>query len=566
MLIIILNIFLVVVLSFLFASLLNAKWAFVKKLFFGYVLLFSLNTVCGYFFQLLNISVRTGILSMIYLLLIGFIVYYLKYKKEIKLRSLFHWSRVDTSVLIGIVLFSILLLVPTLRERNGILNLTVPAGEDVVNHFFLVNAINQEGQYIYHDYSQNNKVPKGIKDYPQATHFNLVTLLGGQYSSDFKILLTAFKFYNAFSLILLFVFFIYAALDVIKNSNKLPYYSYGIILFFVLIIFSSSIFATSYLHGFVSQIFALALMLSLIIAINSKKDFQNRHLWILSIIMLNAAIAGSWFFITPIALAISIFTIYKSNYRYQYIAYFITAILVLPPIYYSITSGSLNSINAAGGVDQIPAEFIVVFIVGTIISIWNYKKLRESLLTNWLVLLIFSAIFSALLMVYQFVISRTLSYYFYKSLYTPILVLSILFTVSILISAYLVIERFEKVNKTYSLVIILMGLSLVAVSLLYRNSTGGVYFGIVSKKQYINSSDFSRLELIAAENRANPDQLMIKGSGSNVSDYIYSKWLAAMNLNFPNSYEDSLANDTLYQNKKSTETPSLNTVKIIHLR
>lgn len=564
MILIILNFILTVALSLLLSSVLSTKWSVIRKLSIGFVLLFSFNTVIGYLLQLLNIRVQTGIFSILYVLLIGLSTYYL-INKKVSFKDLFHWNRVDTTILFGVLLLTMAILVPVARSRNGIINLAVPAGEDMINHFFLVNSINQKGEYIYHDASQNNKMPQGLQNYPQATHFNLAILLGGQYSSNFRVVLTAFKFYFIFSFLLLFILFLFAALDVIKNSSKQPYYLYALTLFFVLIIFTSSVFAASYLHGFISQIMALALIVTLLIVISSKKQIENLHLWILAIVLLNAAIAGSWFFITPIALLVSFLSIYRSSYKYRFVACCLALAVVLPPIYYSISSGSLSSINAAGGIDQIPVEYITIFIIGTIITIWNYIRFRKMELNNMLFLLVTSVGFSFILMCYQIAVSHSLSYYFYKSLYTPVLVLSILFVVALLPTVSVTTKHFEKIHRMYSIVVIIAGVGLVGGALLYHINTQSVSLGIVSKGQYLNTFDFSKLENIASQNNSYSKPIIIKNSGSNVSDYIYSKWIAAMDLNLPFNFETTLVNNTLYLDKQGVAKSNLESVKIINL-
>ena len=500
MILIIFNITATMLLSLFIGTIFCTQWSLIKKLAIGYTLLFSINIIAGYLLDFLSISIGQGVFSIIYLLLLIGVIIYLHRNNILAIKSIITWQKSDLVVLIGATILVGLIFVPVARSKSGILNLKTPGGEDMVNHFFLVNAINQKGKYIYHDKSENNKIPKGLEDYPQGTHYNIAIILGGQNNLNIRSLLSIFKSYYLVSFILLFVLFIFAALDIIKNSESLSFLSYAAIVLFSLLIFSSTLFASSYLHGFISQIIALALLITLILIINSKKS-MNKPLWLISVVLINASIAGSWFFLSPIALTLSYIAIFQSKYKYSWLAYILSLLVIIPPVYYSVTSGSLSSINAAGGIDQIPLEYIGLFIVGFIACVWGYRHLKVIELNKWLQLLIIASIFSLAMMVYQVLLSHTVSYYFYKSLYTPVMTLAVFFTVANIVIVYSVKEHFGKNHWLYSWLVITSGFIIVGGSMLYRINTQSLALGIVSNGQYINSSDFSRLEKIALENK-----------------------------------------------------------------
>lgn len=216
---------------------------------------------------------------------------------------------------------------------------------------------------------------------------------------------------------------------------------------------------------------------------------------------------------------------------------------ISPPIIASIVGSrkggsSLGAINASGAINVIPIEYYVIFIVATLFSLWRSTSLNRQNTKYWLELLFAAILFSLLLAGYQILLTHSVSYYFIKSTYTPVLVLTLFYGVSVALLYKYTNDYFSKLPSIYSHTVMLIIFVSAGFLIIYQPATRTANFGLAFKENYLNSQDFNKLNRIAINAKGNNKSTVLINTGSSLNDYVYSKWVSAINLNFTQEYGD----------------------------
>jgi len=543
----IVNIILVAVLSFLIGVFLPSNWNALKKYTVAIVLTFSFNTVLGYIFLVTRVQINSNVFSIIFIGLILLLLYEIFIRQKKKFSDLYTWHTADTAILISTILLSIILIFPTFKLKGDNIGVGIPPGGDMSNHFFVVNMISQKGTYTYFDENLAKILPVGLVDYPQASHYNFSVLTGGS-KENITTSLLYFRYYYAFCFILFFSVFLNASVDILSRKT-ISRFGLFIVCSLGLVLFTSTLFASTYLSGFISQFVGLLALIVLVFCISKESFYEKRIYWAVSIILLNAFIAGAWYFLTPIALVVSYLAIFRSSYRRSILIYVLTLLLVLPPIAASISGNSASTINASGLIDAVPFAYIAVFIASTIFTLWNIRLIKSSEVRPWLELLLVSAFFSSLVAAFQIKTSGQVSYYFLKAIYTPIMILAIFFCVSIVLLVHYLRLHFPAKLRFVYIYSVTMVLLSVGFILVYRPETSNLGYGLLLRANYFNNEDFSRLSTLAEAARNRNKSTVLINTGSSLNDYVYSKWISAQNLNYTKEYGDLLLSDLILADK-----------------
>lgn len=527
MYIVCLNILLIIILSLLLASLINSQWSFTKRLALGYVVLFSATAALGYIQAAIGIPIRSGIYTFLYSIAIILLLYLLRKRQSLK--KIFSWDKKDTAVLVGSMLILIMILIPTYRSGGNILNPSSPIGSDMSVHFLIANLIADGGEYTYLNDSLggDDRFFVGWIVHPQAGHYNFSVLTGGQSTKNIANLFELFTQYYIFSFLLLFVLFLHAIFDLCK-PKFLTLYPIVVATAMAFIIFMAMP-GTIYVQGFFSLIVSLALMIALLSFINDKQDIKDGWAWVTIIILLNGAIAASWYLISPASIIISCVAIYKSKYKNNILTYLAILLIILIPIIFTLTSFSaVGAINEPGGVHIIKDGAIIFLTASVIFIIWNYYSLKSKNLNTWLTILVICIIFSGLLGIIQIATAKQLNYYFHKSLYVPVLILSMLFVAGLVVATNKLNEHLHKVGRTLSIAasfLLLVASGLIITTTLGANAVPMLLFS----SNHTSYNDTQKLKKIADENK--DTRVILTNTGNAQKDYLYSRWVSFYNLN-----------------------------------
>ena len=534
------NSILILILTILAGAVFPKSWNSIKKLIIALLLIFSLNTIVGYFLLVAHVQINAGFFSYLYAVLNLIVLYKLFIIDKERFLTLYIWKKTDTAILVSVLLLLVILIHPSVKLKGSHLNIGVPKGGDMSNHFFIVNMVTQKGTYLYLNKQSDEVIPPGLINYPQASHYNFAILLGNHYGS--LVTLQYFRFYYVFCFLVFFALFLNASLDILSEKIKTNP-AYAIVCSSALLIFVSTIFASTYLEGFLSQFIGLLVLIALVVIVIEDNKFENKLYWIVSIILLNALLAGVWYFISPIAIIISCLAIYRSCYKKSVLAYLAMFIVVLPPVIVSFFSGALTQVTAAGAVSVIPFEYYVLFIGGTVFIFWQHRQTQFLVLQSWVEVYLVSIIFCTAVGVVQLLTTGHVSYYFLKALYTPFLIMGLFYGIFVFSAINTTKKHLNYLPKVFSITVVFMILVGTYSLLIYRPDLREVSLGLIHKGNYLNSTDFSQLTSIAAASKGSNKSVILVNTGSSLNDYVYSKWISAQNLDFTKSYGNQLLAD-----------------------
>jgi hypothetical protein len=468
-------------------------------------------------------------------------------QKRGNLSHLFSWEKTDFAIIIIIVVSVAIFLVPTYKMGGSFKSLAFPLGEDMATHFSLANAIGDNNGYLYGSNNYKQKIAAGLENYPQAAHYNFSFLTNGASTFENPNLLKMYEYYFLFNFILLLVVLCQSVFELALSANK------SIVLrlvaaFLMFLIMSNTVFLGAYKHGFISSVVCFAILVALINILVNKKFFKYDWLWLGVIVLLNGAVAGSWYFMTPLALAVSVYFIYKhTKFRY-WITYVLILLIALPPIYFSLSSGAATSVNNAGGIERIPLHYILLLLGGALLAVYNYGHLNKALLRGYVVALIFALSFSTAILIFQLATTGGASYYFIKSGDIVIILLAILSVSGILA----IIEKAKlkfgpSAEGNYyifiALIVLFFGL-LFSISSNLKN----VSYGLFDERIYYFPG---QIDNVIASSRENREKNMTLNTGGYIfngdssiyqEDYILSKLSTAYNLNLSVEYRQRLLN------------------------
>jgi len=313
---------------------------------------------------------------------------------------------------------------------------------DNVNLYSMYNGVVNEKGYIYTSKNpiwKNNGYPS--TRYMQGSQLFAATLVwffhGKFFSSDS---LTSLNNAFNFSYILFYCFFAYFFTRVFTNlSQTYSRQKIVLVLLPILSIVTLFIFYRFYfallMIGFVSYIAALVVFTAMLDMLTDQETLPKSTLFWCSIF--NVTIAACWFFLSPVALAISAcaLVLQKAKMK-QWLVLCFSFVMVLVQI--ALTSGLQISgvkalagvVNFDGGVGRISNTFLcILFVIGIIqsLTLWKTKSKKTTILVT---AAIFSIGFCLVVYCYQIYTSGVATYYFYKSKYTitiPLFILVLLF-------------------------------------------------------------------------------------------------------------------------------------------
>ena len=545
MFIILINIILTSIASLLLGNLICYKWSSLKKIIYGYLLFFSINIFIGYLLAILKIPI-SGLVPSAILFAACLSLFYYEHKRG-NLSQLFSWERTDFAIIIITVVSIAAFLIPTYKMGGGIRSLSFPLGEDMVTHFSLANAIGDNNGYLYGSKNYKERIATGLENYPQAVHYNFSFLANGTSTFENRNLLKMYEYYFLFNFILLLIVLCQSVFELALSANK------SILLrlvaaFLMFLIMNNTVFVNTYKYGFISSAVCLAILVALVNMLVNKKLFRHDWLWLGVIILLNGAVAGSWYFMSPLALALSPYFIYKHTKLRYWISYILIFLIAVPPIYFSLNSGAAAGVNNAGAIERIPLHYILLLLGGALLAVYNYGQLNKALLRGYVVALIFALSFSAAILIFQQATTGGISYYFIKSGDIIIILLAILSVSGILA----IIEKAKLRFGTFAegnyyifiaLIVLFFGL-LFSISGNLKN----VSYGLLNERIYYFPSQIDNVIVSSRENRErnmtlNTGGYIFNGDSSIYQeDYTLSKLSSAYNLNLSVEYRQRLLN------------------------
>lgn len=415
----------------------KADYFYRSIIFFGIFL--SINTILASLFFLFKIDLNVGLIFFIYILLIG--LFLLKNKRPVSFdrRSiLFNFVKIFFSIFILLILVA-----PILSSDKARAMSFAFFGGDNVSHIELLKAVETSRGYFYMPYTESEKFMNGgLSAYPQGLHINMYIF--NESIKDLYDLNTHYKytvmFYSFTSLI--FILFGWMLVFSIKNYASSDFIQI-IPGFIVTLILCSGVFFSLFALGSHSQVMSLYLLMLMFcfITYSLRAKSLNKKLYYstLSIIML-IGISFTWLLLLPLAASILAVLWLADNIKELRLSpkkylWFLVILVLLGPLFliqpfiqlmYSHPQ-KLGIIEPGYSVEYsliiISALFVLSLIILLVIRLdLGLKKLLSTSL-------VLCFIFSAVIYAYQYIQVGSARYYLYKTLFTLILIISIIFSI-----------------------------------------------------------------------------------------------------------------------------------------
>lgn len=520
--------------------LLPYRWNTIKRLLVAYCLFASYNVIFMYMLWLLNLKFNNVFAILIYFLSIILIGIYTLSSRRKHINKYLTWSVIDTVVVLTVLILTMLFIKPTFSFKQGFSGLALPTGGDMAHHFFIVNNIKTEQRVIYFDKNVQGRLVNGLEKYQQGPHLNVVMMV--HKSTDSVQMLKVFQIYYLLIYLVFFALFLNISLDLVK-CFKTRFLEYALIGTIGIVLFAVAIFARTYLGGFISHFYCLMLLLALGVCIISKDEFKPKPLWLISLVLLNSAIAASWYVLLPVSTICIFLALYRSEYKKNVLGYLAVVLVTIPSWLPSTITGSVTKLAADGDVFVIPFEYIVLFSITTILVLIWMKKDDSKTINFWVEFMIINLIFCVIVGLATILKGNTISYYFIKTTHSVILI-ALLFLGYFFVKSIRIIENYFKPQyKLYGLLTIFIIVSVFFGTMLNRLDKDGLYLGVYDRNNYFSVQQVQRI--IELLNKYGDNQIVVLNSGSNISDYVLSKWVAALNLKFSNQFYSVISSNII---------------------
>ncbi|MCC6933216.1 MAG: hypothetical protein IT292_08180 [Deltaproteobacteria bacterium] len=440
--------------------LLPFAWSFLRKLFVSYLLLYAVYGSSALLFFVLKQPFSISLIA-IFITSVAW-----KYRKKYKRIT----PLVDRRDILPIAsaLAAIALMVPMIiRYDNGWHLPLLSMGDDVISHLNIAYEIFKQRGLIYGPNGEYPIYPAGLRNYPQLAHLNLAAL-GWAFLGTWQI--GSVGFINFFCIYLIFIFavasYLLASAAVELMPAKLPYYLAAAPI--VLLLGPGFVLLLLMKYTFFSQVSSIILLLGVMLLCQSLQKTNNLRTICLLAVFVESAVGGTWLFMSPIsgALLWLILFLQKKNLGVGFLLklLLLSIVLNLCQLYFPVTGLDLKpqTVNLTGGVELLPEWIFKLVYAGAFLALLGKyeNSAKQARLTVILVALL-AISFSVCVNVYQSATTGGLSYFYFKSLYSVAIVLTILAAAA----PALVIERLKSFHKLLDSKII-FSLAIVASLLL----------------------------------------------------------------------------------------------------
>lgn len=510
----------------LLAIILPLKDSFFVKLLLSYVVYFASNTVLGSIFWILHIPASSTSFTLIQLSII--VCLFIVNRPTLK-ETRFCLSDI-TKIIISILLIGIIAIPPLFKDLS--IFSIVASGGDNLSHIELFFAdVTSRGYFYASPTKTSTLMTVQLAGYPQGLHINMFLLSDAlkpffDITSSPKPLISFYYLYT----VALFVLFGWMFILIAKVSKKISAVSIAV----ALVLFSG-IFFSLFSFGFQTQIASYILLLSLFFVLERLYEpaYTDKKRQILALLaaLITAAVSFTWMFLLPVVLLfttyilVDAFKLWKFSVilkRWKFIL-ILAAVgifsVIQPAVQLLYSNKALNSgVNEMGSTVIIPVLVISGIAVLSCLYFIIYRAKRNRVLTAALTI---SVVFSGIIYAYQVIQVGEPRYYFYKSIFTILIISSVLLTRFCVLSIP-VIARKNLANYT-SLLILAFGFFIAAQNL---TSTAG-YFK-KHKAGGISPELTQSAVRSVVDNPSSAGKVIAIGSCNREQDYVTTRMVAVI--------------------------------------
>lgn len=466
-------------------------------------------------------------------------------------------------VSIALALAAVLLFtIPLVHPHDASVTISfLSAGEDNASHFAMMNygIENQHAPYLA---GQTSGLLNALNAYPQGIHsafaFFYSSLFGQDGSANKKLLM-----YASAMLFAVFTLTYTVATTCHYLLRKSPYrFIVAILACTIISFFLTTVLVT---YGFLTQIFAYGLLLTLLVLLQSTKlTKKNRSTFVLVSAALILGIVFSWYLLAPVAAILVFNTYHKAVFGDRSLVsflYILSAVLISVGIVAINTLGrDSGNLTTPGGVYQYELWMYLLGFAGIgLFAAYRYfiTHTKPTVFDN----LAYATIALTLLIgAYQLLTVHELRYYYFKSIY---LVLILGFIAGLVLLAELIGKRI-KLSAPWITALLVLGLG---EYLLFAQP------GYI--RVYLDETYWQNIEPSMIRGSIQKDQVTTQSDAVFIGDcpvvtkYTLNRWMGAIHLSETNARAELYAKafarpskfDALYTAyAKRSEGTAVNTV------
>lgn len=489
---------------------------------FGFLSLTVLISLCG----LISVGLQVSLPSDYIFIAIFFILFFLRRFYELPPLRL---CLTDVCALV-LMAFTVCSFLPSLSPGENGIYLPIPSkGEDAISHLSLYLLAIQEKAFLhFRDHLQEYEL-QGLLHYPQAFHYSAAVFFN--VISDFFSLDALVHSVSFFVAVVIFLssllapLVIYASEFCAKGKKDPAAFVIGVI--FALVVLGSWLSLYLSIFGFYSQIYSLILYLAFLHLIS----LHNQRSFLLAV-LIECGITAGWFFLSPVTTVVLLYSTYRSFGLFtgrQWAAIWGLS-LAIKTAFVAISLAGISSHNALiqpGGI-TLPPDWIFYWTCGLGLAVyfWLLWRKKAGQLNVYFAAFFVSAGFSTLLYLYQVLRTGSVSYYFYKSLYTVFMPATVLTVAGCMVAGVSIREYFAREKRIAPLLLfytltIYLTYSLVSSSANHISAQFTTKINLIDAKSYRYFTALRRLPEIK-------ERYVFLYTADNIDAYLKNRLIAVL--------------------------------------
>jgi hypothetical protein len=311
--------------------------------------------------------------------------------------------------------------------------------EDTSSQFQMYRAVNRDGKMAYLNPDNFPVIRSSLRTYPQGSH-GAMAVTGAPFTRDNRVIDELRVYYVYFTLIyssMIYFTVCLVAWQLRKTRVNVRLPLLTLVVLSVIVLLGMGLMPNLFIYGFYGQVYSYASLLLLLylgvvfmeqIRGDSKKGWLKSPEYLSLIGLASLGIVGSWYLLIPLAIPFfaPMLIDFAKKRRISIPVLLVLGLLLLTLslfaiVYMIIAPSGAGHILTPGGVLQLPVKLYWLAIPSALTLIY-YLVRRNSTFVLWSAVSIIACLFSYAIARYQIAKIGHLDYYFYKSLFTILLV------------------------------------------------------------------------------------------------------------------------------------------------
>lgn len=493
------------------------------------VLLFSASIITLYSFITifkLHLSVEHAP-GLLLLAVFPYLVRQLRSRNQLAFKLRITHEGDITALIVSLATF-ITLLVPVAHLTGPKIAQFLSYGEDNASHYALSQYIYQHGTFAYNKSPQDDGLLRSLEIYPQGFHVAAATFAG-----TYPHRATAASFLRLYMLFItfdyaLFIFWFAKLCSRMANGRS------AIVLEFALLapitfLCGLGIFLLLLDRGFQPQIFAYSFLAAIVFVLDNATIRGKQGLQpALIVLALTIGVASSWWPLLPIIAAVLVQYIWCNGLTrplFQKLLRFTPLLLaigfaILYPVLVSIMLNKKSDpLDEPGGVDPLHGYIFWYLLPVVLLAAPRMLRTIKKFSYTYVSLLISLGLLGAIAL-YQLITIGRLEYYFYKSVYTILLISIVIF----FLAAHEVLGYLYRALGKAKLVVPIVTIGLFFI---IANQTNLVYVKVYIHNWFPNAVQPTDLAILFTPQATTYSHIAFVGSCNAGRNYLADRWSGA---------------------------------------